>query len=204
MNITVTEALRLKNEVNNVLNRLTMSVAHLPVVVRADENTEDDEGDEDDRLDVVIREKETFNRLLFITLPRLQEMSLQLGTLLHRFNIQNDINERVQQIKHNNTYVETLREVMQTMSSQIKQAKMTDRQMRMEASDQTVYLSPVIVLVTKGDIKERIRELRVENRRLQREIDRANAKTIEIGFNYDMFQAICDEAEISVSSDYDF
>ena len=166
--MTVTEAIRLRNKITIALRSYEYGYSS---DISYGEMWEDSK-----RVDDV--QKRKINDLIN-SLERVLDVELQINQAIDRYNKDNGISEKIRIMKKNDRLIAIYNE---TLKKSIPSEK--NKTEKLDSKMVTVKVT-FIPFMSKGDIKENIKKLKAENRRLQKEIDKANVQELRFPFSYD-------------------
>jgi hypothetical protein len=168
MKITVSEGLRLKNEIKQLITSLTYEVRQQPVGLNYENG-------------VLTSNEEDKNKFSdsFSRLEKLLNISLEINSKLSNYNRETGIDDKVRKM-HN---IKLLSDVFKTLLPKTKPSKTnTFHNVGNERKQVTVEYQP---LLTGKEVKEKESQLKKQYRELQNEIEKLNAGEIEVSFTYE-------------------
>lgn len=171
MKITVTEALRLKNEVSNVIKTLNYSIHQSSF----GETTEDDE--------IISQDKDKFQEVETALILGLS-YSEELNNSLSKFNKENGVDSTVRRMQN-------AKLLLDVYSRNLSKTKPT-KQKRFEnlgnirKSIEIIYTP----FISSKEMKSKISEQKAICRELQTKVEQLNQKTLEVSFNYKEIESL--------------
>ena len=173
MNISMVEAIRLKNELSSEIGKLQYSRGEISY------GQSFEGGDRVDDQEMVTCVDHMNRSLLLLN------MSLEINNVIDRFNKENLISETVRKIKNNQLLLSMWDSVLSN-----SEPKKGSRKVKMDSKfeTQTYEFKPH---VSKSEVRKMQKELRASNRQLQAKIDKANGSKVEVSFTYEDFEDLC-------------
>lgn len=168
MKITVSEGLRLKNEVKQLINTLTYEVRQQPIGLNYEN-------------DILTSNEEDKNKFSdsFSRLEKLLNISLEINSKLANYNRVTGIDDKVRKMQN----IKLLGDVFKTILPKTKPSKTnTFHNVGNERKQVTIEYKPIL---TGKEVKEKEGELKKQYRELQNEIEKLNAGEIEVSFTYE-------------------
>ncbi len=174
MKLTVTEAMRLKNEISQEIGRLQYTRRG----VSYGTSTENDIRVDDESLTTIVEHMERSNKLLVI--------SAEINNVLDKFNKNNDISLMVRRMKNNQFMLSMYDSALNNAV-----AKDVKRREKMDNNFVTV-VTKFEPYLKKSAIRQILKTLKADNRELQSKIDKMNAQSITLNFDYKDFEDLQD------------
>lgn len=170
MKITVTEAMRLKNEIAGLVQEIVCGS------FSCGKTLVDGVPEEESQAEDV--------RMYMYRVERVLEISQHINSILARFNVESGVADAVR-CKHN-IELQTNR-----WSLALSQAEPRKSKMHQVVGDKRVVVETVFEpSITKTDIKDAMRALKARERAIQGQIDRANLQMVELPFEYEDIDAL--------------
>lgn len=171
MQVTVTEAMRIKNEISSTVSKVQAMQHQIQFVrvkedVKSAENTENISG--------------TISWPVFISkITSLFTMSEKINSILANYSIDSSISDKVRE-KANLQYLVDLFEVA-IKNSESK----TTTTSQVVGNNRVKIVTVYEPLLNKTELKDKIKVMKREVREIQSFIDSANSKMIELPFSYE-------------------
>ena len=174
MKLTVTEAMRLKNEISQEIGRLQYTSRGLSYGTSAENDIRVD----DQSQTTIVEHMERTKNLLAI--------SYEINSILDKFNKENDISLMVRQMKNNQFMLS-----MYDSALNHAVAKEVSRREKLDNKFVTV-VTKFEPYLKKSEIRKNQKSLRAENRELQSQIDKMNGQSVNLTFEYQDFEELQD------------
>jgi len=176
MQVTITEALRIKNEVSTIVGQLQNGLGSVNYGKVVDGGKE------------VFYENTTFPTYL-TQLNKILAISQEINDKLSKFNVESGISSLVRQ-KAN---CELLIRVYETAISSIRQP--VSRRYEIVGAVRMEIETTFTPFLSKKDIKELIKSCKASIRKIQQDIDTHNAEKIDFSFEYSDVENLTTEQE---------
>lgn len=167
MKITVTEAMRLKNDLAKIIAKLNNSYTYScgKTLVNGI-----DTGEGQDKDDVI---------LYLARMEKALEMSQNINSLLARFNVESGVADAVRCKSNILLMIAIMENVLRSS------VPCLTKEHRSVGDTMTVVTTEFHPTMRKCDIKERLNALKARERTILAQIDAANLQTIEVPFSYE-------------------
>ncbi len=170
MKLTVTEAMRLKSEISEQIGNLLFTRRG----VSYGTSTENDVRVDDESETTIVQHMERSHKLLAI--------SYEINNVLDIFNKDNGISLKVRKMKNNQLMLSMYESALTNAV-----AKDVSRREKLDNKFVTV-VTKFEPYLRKNEIRKIQKSLKAENRDLQSQIDRMNAQSITLKFDYQDFE----------------
>ena len=172
MKITVTEAMRLKNEISQEIGRLQYTSRGVSYGTSTENDLRVDEQNET----TIVQHMERSKKLL--------EISYEINCTLDKFNKEHGISLMVRQMKNNQFLLSMYDSALNNAV-----AKDVSRREKMDNKFVTV-VTRFQPYLTKTEIRSTQKSLKSDNRQLQSQIDKLNAQTVILSFDYQRLEEL--------------
>jgi len=173
MKITVSESLRLKNELKQQINTVQYETRNSPLGLNYENGvlTSDEENGN--------KFKQNISRL-----EKLLSFSHEINSKISNFNRENGVDDKVREMKNYQMLLEIYNGILQ----KTKPTKTVNFQtVGNERKQVTVEYKPTL---TGAEVKEKQSSLKKQYRSLQNEIEKLNTREIELSFSFDDLENI--------------
>ena len=174
MKITISEALRFKNEISNTVNKLNSETYRAPLGITKES-------------DVVVSNEADSTKFIegISRLEKALSFSEEINSKIASFNRENKIDDKVRSM-HNN---KLLMAVYENALPRTKATKTNKFENLGNGVRQTISVE-YIPTVTSVDVKSKISHYKTKYRTIQNEIEILNQNSLELSFSYEDVEAL--------------
>jgi hypothetical protein len=178
MEVTVSEAMRLRKEISTAINQATSSVSRSAFGQHFEEGVLVSDEEQDKFQDVI----EKFQQLL--------RMSWTLNNILDAFNVRSGVTSQVRARNNRQLLMGIYQNaLMQSRPSKKKEREVLDSEIKQVEREYKPFQ-------TKAELKQTIAALKADIRQFQGQIDSANATKVQVPFTYADMEAAMTCCEI--------
>lgn len=174
MNITVSEALRLKNDLAKTIQTITYEAHRAPLgITKEDDEVISDESDNKKFADVVSR------------LQKALGFSEELNSKIALFNRENKVDDKVRSMQNN----KLLLSIFETALNKTKATKTTKFENLGNGSRKSIKIE-YVPAITSTEVKSKISHFKTIYRTFQNEVEVLNQGKVELSFSYQDLESL--------------